>query len=380
MNRNIIFLLIFLFFISCNVKISDTEKGKILLKISDNTNDSVFEKNFELEIILPVETTNEYLFSQVERVILHDDKAIILAPGKEGIFVVNINTGKVLTHIHRVGQGPGDSNNILDIAFDENKSEIIVFNDYEKLLFFDLQGNFLKEVKIGKLYENIIYLNGNIIFNNIGFGYSCQPYVLDIYDLNTEKLTHKGNNIKLDFPFKNFGRSIVKSKNIWLSARLDFNMYKVTIDGFENPYVLDMDTTANNELRKKQINSEMDFQTFLNEILKINRSFHSVSSIRETDNFMVFKPNNFGLFFMNKQNSEVYREGRITDSNLGLSLLNYFPHDGDDNRIMFVIRAVEWLQRLPAEQALLPQYLVEKIRFMEVKEDDNPILLFYKEK
>jgi hypothetical protein len=83
---------------------------------------------------------------------------------------------------------------------------------------------------------------------------------------------------------------------------------------------------------------------------------------------------------LNKNNSELYWESIVNDEHLGLELRNYFPHDGDDNRIMFVVSADKWLERTPQNTENIPEHLREKIDRVKVDEESNPILVFYKEK
>ena len=90
----------------------------------------------------------------------------------------------------------------------------------------------------------------------------------------------------------------------------------------------------------------------------------------------------FGFFIWNKQTTEVFLERRYKDKNLGVFLDRYYPHEGDDNRIMFIVNSNEWIGRSPEGDNTLPKHLVDRINDIDntIDEGSNPILLFYKEK
>ena len=72
--------------------------------------------HLKIDRIVPVETTDDCLIDYFRRIILYNDKLIILTQ-RAAIFVVNAYTGKLETSIIRIGQGPGESIKILDIIY-----------------------------------------------------------------------------------------------------------------------------------------------------------------------------------------------------------------------------------------------------------------------
>ena len=59
---------------------------------------------------------------------------------------------------------------------------------FYKLLVFDLKGDFLSEVKVGEMYENVTCRRGEVLFYNKLNGYSCYPYMLKIYNLKNKTM------------------------------------------------------------------------------------------------------------------------------------------------------------------------------------------------
>ncbi len=372
------YLFFMIVFYSCASNQTIAEQ-KLLTTPDQSSNAQACKTFFELESIVPIETSEDYLISYLDRVISYKDKIILLTRNDKSIFVINTHTGKVETHIKRIGTGPGESNIIIDIAFDDQLENIIVLNDYYKLLFFSLSGDFLEEEKINKnvLYENIVYSEGNIIFYNVLNGYSCHPYSINIYNLRDKTWKKEGNDEEIKFGIRNNGKQIVKSKNIWFTAPLDFSLYTLIDGEIESPYQLDLSTkTMNEHLIKK---STTDPTTFFNTVAS-NNIIYGINSIRETNNFFVLKSNLPGYFIINKSTFEVQWEKSWEDEYTGVKLSNYYPHDNDDNRIMFVVKPQEWMKRDVKKNENIPSFWKEKINSINMEEDSNPILFFYREK
>jgi hypothetical protein len=347
-----------------------------LLVMPEKVSESIsFNKYFELESIIPIETNNESLITVIKKVICCKDKIIILTRDDSNIFIIDAYSGNVETKIDRIGNGPGESKTIMDIAFDEQSDNILVFNDYNKLLYFTLQGDFIRDEKVNDLYENIVCDHGNIFFYNKLDGYGSYPYLVDIYNLKNKNREQIGVNTKVNFPARNYGQQIVKSKKIWFSSPLGFEMYDVNDTIMESPYKLQM---AGPPITDELIGlSATDMRSFFKHI-RGEGIIYGISSIRETDHFLIFKSNMPGLFFFQKDNLTTYWEN-VFDKQLGIDLTNYYPHEGNDNRIMFIVQPNEWLKRRITNTDISHE-LKEKIDSIVVQDDDNPILLFYREK
>jgi hypothetical protein len=359
--------------ISCANKKSIEDLSQIVLDIDNIATKEVFTEYFEIKSIVPIETKNDFLISNIKKVIYDQDNIIILTTNS-CIFVVDSHTGNAKLAIDRKGNGPGESKLIRDITFDPVLHNIIVMNDYNKLLFFNLKGDFLYEELLKKDYENIVYDNGNVIMYNHGEGYSCYPYFIDIYNLQNKTMIHEGLDTKIDFSFRQYGRQIVRSKNIWFAPPLGFQIGKITKDNkLEFPYILETEKRITEDLIKLSISNPASFHA----TVRSDKIIYGVSSVRETNNFILFKTNILRFIVLNKNTLTMTTE-MVYDKNLGMRLFNYYPHDGDDNSVMFIVQPNEWMEREKNED--VSPYLQTLIDSVKVVEDSNPILIFYKEK
>lgn len=367
----------FVFFILCTTQQAVFTQTNVVKVPEILQEDKWIKNNLELEKIVQIETTKEHVIGSIRRIILYKDKFIILDSQQPSIFIVDAHTGKVEKEINSKGRGPGESNSILDIAFDEKREHILVYNDYEKLLYFNLDGKLLREERIiGKLFENITCENDNIIFYNDREGLSCFPHSVDIYNLNTQKWKTLGKKQKVDFHIRGRGRIMVKSKNIWFAPVLDYGLHLLIGDTIMIPYKLAVKKPITADLIKK---SSINSPSFHNEVKDRNILF-GIQSIRETEKYLIFTTSLPGLMMMYKFTLELHGTTYIEDEYLGIKLLNYFPHEGDDNRVMFIVQPHEWMERKPYNQNNMPAHLKVQIKQIRVNEESNPILVFYKEK
>ncbi|MDR0605733.1 MAG: 6-bladed beta-propeller [Bacteroidales bacterium] len=346
-----------------------------ILTVQNPANDGIFAEFFEIESIVPIETKDDFIISNIKKVIWADADNIIILDDKSCIFAINSRTGKAKFSIDKKGQAPGESKNICDITFDTLSRNIIVLNDYKKILFFDMDGKFLYEESVKKLYENIVYDRGNAILYNPGEGYGCYPYCIDVYNIQNKSWKHEGDDTKLEFPFRPYGRLIVKSKQIWFSAPLGYQIGRITEDyKFDFPYTLKTEKQITKDMIELATSNYMSFSRKIRE----EGIIYGISSIRETDNFLVFKTNRIPLLMMSKNGLTVEGYRRVFDKNIKVRLANYFPHDGDDNRIMFIVQPNEWKERETPKN--IPPHIQSLVDSVKIEDDNNPILMFYKEK
>ncbi|GHT10601.1 hypothetical protein FACS189426_11090 [Bacteroidia bacterium] len=378
-KKTIISLVYLLIFFACtNNEQKDNKENPILLKVGkEPEKEQVFKKYFELETVLPIETTNDFVITDIKKVLLCKDKLIIL-DRMSAICVVDYATGKIETYFKHIGQGPDESKNIIDITVDEKTETIFAYNDFHKLLFYDFRGNLLNQETFEKLYGSIIYDDGNVLFYNHAEGYSGYPYQIEKYNLQNKTLEKIGKDNRLDFPVRLYGSHFVKSKNIWFGTPFDFDLYLYDNSKIERKYKLDPETTPlTKEIMGFATSDPNKFYTARKE----NNIMYGICSIRETENYLVFISSGRGFFIFNKKNNEIHWENYVKETDLNLMLFNYFPHDGNDNRIMFIVTANEWRNGMgKMTMDNISETLKEKINSFTIEEDSNQILLFYREK
>lgn len=371
MRVNLFSIILSLLFQACSSNKTYTEVQKQVLEApSKPSEDGFFENHFELDEIIRIETDEYFLISDIKRLIRYQDKAILLSGQNNTIFIIN-SKGRIEQIIHRVGSGPGEYRNILDIAFDEKSKQIAVYNDYGKVLFFNLDGDFISDLIVDGTFEAVSCYEGKMIFYNKLEGYAYKPKFIKIFHLADKSWEEIGDdNDKMEFPVRSYGRSLVKSARIWLTAPLHFVLSSYEENGLEPIYEL---AIPNSNISEDLIGlSVTDPRRFFGEVSK-DKLIYGIHSVRETEDYLVFKSNQEGIFIVDKNTNRVFWNKYVEERALSMKLSQYYPHDGDDGKIMFIVSADNYTENL--------QDNGDKGEVLgDIKKDDNPLLLFYKQK
>lgn len=98
--------------------------------------------------IVPLETNDSSLIQYVKKIIFYDNKIFLLDNQKPMLAVFSMD-GKHLKNIGNFGRGPGEFSYPNDFIIDEKQQRIEIFDGLQqKILIYDLHGNFLKTISI----------------------------------------------------------------------------------------------------------------------------------------------------------------------------------------------------------------------------------------
>ena len=151
--------LIFLFFIfitSCQQNSTQTElNNSILLDIDFDDSNLIHVKDFIDQVtFVPLETNDSCLISRIARVHSIDTLLFVHDIKTNSINVFN-EKGKHLYNVSKKGQGPGEYISLSKFLIDELKKQLIIYDaDSKKLLYYTLNGKYIKE--INKFGQNVI--------------------------------------------------------------------------------------------------------------------------------------------------------------------------------------------------------------------------------
>ena len=340
------------------------------LKFPKKTNTNLISESLLLSNIVALETVDASLIKHIKRVIKYDDKLIVLNSGIE-VLIFN-KDGKFLNKINKRGNGPAEYTNIVDIALDDNNENIIIYSDNFKLLIFDLMGNYVSQVNtidIGKIYERIIYDNNLLyFFNPLN---RKDENLIEVFDLkNNEYKENMFSDKSIDFMLRPMGVSIVKSKSIWYVVPLSNKLSSISQ---QKKHIIDIDNFG---VSRRILDLQYkDHKKFMSEIYN-NKICFGLSSIRETDQSIYFRSNRHDFIKLDKRNNYIEWMQFSADPHNKIKKMSYFPHDADDNEIMFIANQDSFEDfDLLIDNNHLAQKHTESIK----KEEMNPILVFYKE-
>ncbi|WP_455498294.1 6-bladed beta-propeller [Coprobacter sp.] len=193
--------LIFLFFIfitSCQQNSTQTElNDSILLEIDFDDSNLIHVKDFIDQVtFVPLETNDSCLISRIARIHSIDTLLFVHDIKTNSIYVFN-EKGKHLYNINKKGQGPGEYISLNKFLIDESKKQLIIYDaDSRKLLYYTLNGKYIKE--INKFGQNVIIRD---IINLPDGNFLCYTpdYTKNIEYQGIFKLDSLGNPDKIYF-------------------------------------------------------------------------------------------------------------------------------------------------------------------------------------
>ena len=159
-----LFILIALCLFSCGRKSHQDSKLETI-SINGNIRQALNLSSFVDTIeFIPLETNDENLIGDVERIIYRNGKYYIrttqgMLHGKLSVFD---KTGKYLWGLNRIGNGPGEYPELKEFAITENGN--ITASSYRKIINYDSTGVFLSENKTDFLGFEFVYTGNNNYF------------------------------------------------------------------------------------------------------------------------------------------------------------------------------------------------------------------------
>ena len=110
----------------------------------------MFEPDFE---IIPLETTEESLIGEIEKVKLQDSCFFVEDNTQKAILIFDWK-GKYLNKISRLGRGPGEYTNILD--FDVYDGFVYIFSGSGYVLRYNTSGKFIDQMEVDDAYCSML--------------------------------------------------------------------------------------------------------------------------------------------------------------------------------------------------------------------------------
>lgn len=135
--------------------------------------------------IIPLETNNKSLVGGIYKIITTEEYIYIMDNFKDGGIIIFDRNGKFIKRFSH-GQGPGELSRLYDIDYDFKNNELVAYQ-HSFLLFFDKQGNFIRQERLPLGFDNLLVVDGGYIFKTYP----------------TQGNEHLGKNGKYSFLFSN---------------------------------------------------------------------------------------------------------------------------------------------------------------------------------
>ena len=399
-NKNAVFFLIIcwsLFTISCN----SPEKEKLSEdEVIDFTNYNIKELSVNAAIkgdgkvflldsiknhkIICLETSEESMLSDIDKVRLFNDKIVVLDRGMESILIFDFN-GKLTGKINNRGRGPNEYLEILDFSLREDDELIFVLvsrNGYNLGVFhYSSDGKLMDDFSIPFYANSVAYFKDKLFFYSDYFSRNENDYNVNITNVNGELISSQFRYKIRDYEEGSIGIENVFSKmNDKLLYYPNFSdvVYSFDESGFVPFIRINRGSGSLNDLVKyyrdipvMKFMEEYDLHQPTDLVLFGDYLFFSFSNEEDYDYNYLFdwKENklfHFGPAYSNLEEAEVL-----------------VPHTANSNWLVSVLAPDEFhdlFERI-SDKEVIKRLLSDNPFFAEVHSktemDSNPCILLY---
>lgn len=386
----IILITLFGFFISCGNRrkpgnpefgenLTSNTPAPLIIDIDKIEKPGNFRELIEEIDFVPLETTDESILEEIDKVVSHKGRFYILDERGKSLKIFT-HDGEYVRSVGRVGHGPGEFTFLMDFSLDTARRTLMLLsNDKQAVLEFDLDGNYIKTFKnnlYGNQFERIgdnwyYFLNQNI--NQLSGHHNL--IVMDSTGMVKDRLFPFPETFRVSLGFSGF---ISGNQEGILYNALSDTIFQLTGDGQVYPkYILDFgDYTFPPSIRKSSDESgkvRLKYALLENHVIE-SANFLSFVYQKERSIITAFCP-------IKRKAVGTGDERRLTPFRLNFPL-NGFPLglQGDDEFITYVpIQFINWVKKgLVNEEFLKRDYpgLYQLVPQLEIT--DNPVLVVYK--
>jgi len=398
-TRYYIFILIALCLFSCGGKSHQSKKLETI-SINGNIRQALSFSSFVDTIeFIPLETNEENLIGDVERIIYRNGKYYIrttqgILNGKLSVFD---KTGKYLWGLNKIGNGPGEYPELKEFAITENGN--ITATSYRKIINYDSTGVFLSESKTDFLGFELIYMGNNNYFflddqaihhgyrllyvmNNQGiikkrlFGMSKLEANKSSLIIDWRKLSLYKSILYFMYPYGDTIYSIDNKYNIKRLYSIDFGKKRIPSDFFdenEDELTLEKKASKLEDYMHATAFSYTDKYIYIGSYNKVYQGF-----------FTLYSKMNKHILTAHKLIDDMFLKGNV----ITITIKN-LPRNTESNDILFPLDPEYLINGYKHYMSYLSETGREEFRkkypglvkiCTTLKEDDNPVILRIKVK
>lgn len=162
MKNFIIIIIPILFVIAFNEKTSNIYEINVDLEKCHQLNLSKIAKEV---VVIPLETKQECMLNKISRIRI--SKEYIYVSDIKHVYKFDIK-GNFIKEIGNIGRGPNEHNIVLDFCLDITNNKVFILA-YNKILKFDIDGNFEKSQKLSSSPRGIENINSTTFITSTSF-------------------------------------------------------------------------------------------------------------------------------------------------------------------------------------------------------------------
>ncbi|GAB6012835.1 6-bladed beta-propeller [Viscerimonas tarda] len=380
--KNIIYLLVIItsvIFSQCeNVKVGENygiiDDSEIVVLNEFNKHTLADTLCFRTCNVIPLETNEKSLLRDITRICMDGDTIFIFDKSLKKVVVFE-SSGKYLTQIHRVGQGPKEYIQVIDFCVDKENKQIILLCDRPyKAMFFSYNGDFIKETKTDKFYYQIMADRDHIYCESSPLESNGNLVLMD-KNFQTDKNLLEAIHTKQDNVFFSKGNTLTKTTGIYYTRQFDNNIYEIRDGEVYKKYTIDF---KDHSLPEGLLNRDLSSDEFRDECYN-HKYVCSITSIVNSKNYIMFNTN-IGVFLLDKKLKTINGYAALSNSKYQASSNSFYSVGNSEDKVISVyqsdkIKHIENIYKKTNNEKTKNQAFLELAS--KIKEDDNPILFIY---
>ncbi len=361
--------------ITCTSKKTElfSDQPKLLVFNDGLSSDTCLASQFfDKKKVVVLETTNESLISQINRIYSFNNKFYILDKRSKSVYIFQEN-GKFIKRIKRLGSGPGEYTNLTDFTIDLKNRQLILLCDIpNSLIYLDLDGNYLNQ-KFKNRYERYISADSTSLYY-ISYLLGKQGKYIRIENNGKDTFHIDYEDFILDKKFYGPHPNIILSNNVYYFKVYDKIIYKLSDSRVFPAYEID--------IGERFLNIDYVRRNSLDKIITstTDDEIYRVSDFRESNRFLTFTTypySKIAIYDKNLNSGVLISE--FYDNETGLHLKDHIAHDGQEEEMMFLFSANTFkyfvLNKKGNRSAKNYKYF-EGIA-NQLNMNDNPVLVIY---
>ncbi|WP_106832143.1 6-bladed beta-propeller [Parabacteroides pacaensis] len=367
--------ILFLFLFACQDKNTSSMQMDEAQSIILNTHKSIDldSKYIDLLKIVKLETNDHSLLRQIDRMYVDENLYFIFDCTLSKILIFNLE-GKYINKIEAKGEGPGEYNQVSDFYINPTNKQIYLLCDRpNKIMFFDYNGNFIREKHFNVLYNQIVADEHYIYVDNL--------YRPEIKNSQIVILDSIGNPVGYELPLLKerninlmpFGSFFIKAPLPYYTRRFDNSIYELINGKVQKKYSLDFKQYTLPESIFEEIQSEKQFQ----ERVKEEKYIYAIFDLSEGQSYILLNTN-IGIFIIDKIENTLQSINFIKNPRFPMDT-NFNLPIGHSNGMFACVYSSYIFDSIKehienGDAKISKEY---KDFVMNVKEEDNPILFIY---
>jgi 6-bladed beta-propeller len=384
MNKLIFLMLAIALLTSCQ-KSNDNKTVKdqpTLIRLVDNLEKSTpnrkFKDLFRITKVIKLQSDEQSFIASLNKMILVENELIILDKKYASVKVFDVE-GKFINTIAKVGQGPGEFTRIFDMDHIENDNSLLIYsNDDMKMCKFGLDGVLKKETRVPfySCYFTSIGNDSLVFFVNYNSSEYNDKHNLIVTD-------SKFNVLEKYFPYtRNFASSssgmLVKSNNnILYNDAYEGNIYQFLNGKMYLKYQVDLGKYC------VPLDMTQTFSSLAKHLLEYSY-FERVAT--KTTDCLIFtfshnRRSNLGIYF--DKTKEIITNKNFTKNDI-YQIISPPQNLAEDENQFFTYISPTTLGYIKDNPNFYEELKVDYpelyTQLKELKDSDNPIVIFFKKK